>query len=139
MSFKPGNKKGEVKAMYKYAGSDVIVKHITKYGPKKVDELCQALGLRQPTAVLYLRQPIAEAVLVFDKVPKAGSAVPVRRYRLPTQPKYDPTRPEAQRQSIVKRKAEAAAKPKIGKVDPLDPFGLVARMARGEKVDLPNQ
>lgn len=122
--------------MYKYAGSDQIVDRITRYGAQTMEELCQTLGLRQQTISLYLRQPIADGVLVFDKVAKAGTAMPVRRYRLPTQPEYDPSRP-FEEQSVRSSNATCKAQSTFGQYDPADPFGLVARIARGEKLTLP--
>jgi hypothetical protein len=126
---------GGVRVMHKYPGSDVIVTYITKHGPKMINELCEALHLQQPTVILYLKQPVIDGVLVFDKIAK-GAWGPVRRYRLPTQPKCDSVQAGKQ-QRVIRGKAEVESPPKIGRFDPADPFGLVARMARGEKVELP--
>lgn len=122
--------------MYKYPGSEKIVEHIRKYGPQVTEELCEALRLRQQTIGLYLQRPLAEGVLVFDKVQKMGTATAVRRYRLPTQPAYDPSRP-LEEQVATRSTTNREVQSTFGLYDPADPFGLVARVARGEKVTLP--
>ena len=119
--------------MSQYAGTELILEYIAKRGPQRIDQLCRSLNLIPQTAYLYLRQPLNDGVIVFEKVPKPGTKGGVRRYRFPHQPEHDPE--QSFKEPQPKRKGRRQSQ--FSRFDPSDPFGLVARLRRGESISLP--